>query len=161
MTDTPSIDVNSATREEMLAFAKDSLGLNPNNRIGKADLQHLIAQHIGTTVDSGGNDAEAEAGPEVKKNKAALDAQKRVRIRIHEHPDHPAKVSVMVNGVGYWIKTGAVVSVPESVVEALRNAVQHKPMMVEDDSSLLGMRAVVKQGHAYPFEVLPDLAHAA
>lgn len=80
--------------------------------------------------------------------KDALDAAPRVKIRIHKTGDknEQKQVYVGVNGVGYLIKRGEDVDVPEPVMRVLENAVQ-TVYDYDDDKGMLVRRDAL----AYPF----------
>lgn len=75
----------------------------------------------------------------------AKPSEARVTINIAKERGNAGDVFVGVNGVGYQIKRGANVDVPESVVEALRNAIT-----VEYDPDTMEPREVL----SYPFSVV-------
>lgn len=80
--------------------------------------------------------------------KDALDAAPKVRIRIHKTGDknEQKQVYVGVNGVGYLIKRGEDVDVPEPVMRVLEDAVQ-TVYDYDDDQGML----VKRDALAYPF----------
>lgn len=149
MTEQTNIDVNTATRNELLKFAH-TLGLDAPNTMSKADVKDLIAKQLGQQVKAEGPASE-EPSPLVEKNMAALRKQKKVRIMIHENPDHPRRIPVSVNGVNYSIKPGVWVDVPESVVEVLRNA---KATYITQYDNERGIPVnVSREGLQFPFQI--------
>lgn len=78
----------------------------------------------------------------------ALDAAPKVKIRIHKTGDknEQKQVYVGVNGVGYLIKRGEDVLVPEPVMRVLEDAVQ-SVYDYDDDKGML----VKREALAYPF----------
>jgi superfamily II helicase len=71
-------------------------------------------------------------------DKAAAQPEKRVKIIIEEQDNHEGhqEVRVGVNGKVYQIQRGKEVSVPESVVSILRNAIQTKIIQQPDGSEI-------------------------
>lgn len=84
--------------------------------------------------------------------KDELDAAPRVWIRVHKTGDRneQKQVYVGVNGVGYLIRRGVNVEVPEPVVRVLEQAVQ-TVFDVEADESGLVNALVRREALAYPF----------
>ena len=63
-----------------------------------------------------------------------ISAEPRIRIILEENDQIPPTGQfVGVNGVGYLIKPGVPVDVPESVLDVLDNAVMSAPVKDEDD----------------------------
>lgn len=151
------LDVNTAKYNDLLAYAKGTLGLDVPHGVTKPALLQLIAQQTGQKVAAGMGGESAgmvEAGRQVEKNLKELRKQKKVRIRIHENKDHPKRIPVCVNGVMYTMKPGAWVDVPESVVDVLRNAVITSYSQHEDGSG-----KIITVGHEslqFPFEIAPQ-----
>ncbi len=81
----------------------------------------------------------------------ALRAAPKVLIKVHKtgRPEEPEDVFVGVNGVGYQIKRGEPVTVPEPVVKVLENAVQTVYIKGRDSEG----REIMKPNEvqAYPF----------
>lgn len=146
-----TIDVNTAKYNDLLHFAKETLALDVPKNIDKPALKELVAQHLGTKVAAEGAAPAAESAV-VAKNLRSQRAEPKVRIRIFEHPDHPKRIPVCVNGVRYTIKQGVYVDVPESVVEVLRNARMTKIVQHDDERG----RPVntTREGLQFPFEIV-------
>lgn len=149
MENTPVIDVNTATRNELLAAAK-KLGLDAPNTMSKEALKDLIAMQTGQKVAAEGAGT-PERGAQVEKNLAEQRKQKRIRIRIHENKDHPIRIPVNVNGVRYTIKPGVWVDVPAAVVEVLKNAKASYIVQMRDERG--HDVNVVREGLQFPFEI--------
>lgn len=66
--------------------------------------------------------------------KHAVKTQKRYDIRIDPQDGEPRDIKIGVNGKVYQIWRGTIVSVPEEVVEVLRNAVATKLVTVFDNA---------------------------
>lgn len=150
-----TIDVNTATRESLVEYCKEN-GLKVPHNASKADLQQLVATQLGVTVEEGSGDLNKELGPDAQRAWANLRKQKKVKIRILENKDHPKRIFVGVNGVPFSIVQGAVVEVPESVVEVLRNAI-HETITDEEYLKPDGTRDIRRVSHRamiYPFEML-------
>lgn len=143
------MNVTAASWNELQAKAKE-LGLDVPRGTTKEALRDLVGKQLGVTVNA--LDAKDENGPEVEKNLAEQRKQRRVKIRIHEQPNQPSRVPVCVNGVTWTMKAGAVVEVPESVVEVLRNAVQTHIHQTEQDGKII---THTRDGLQFPFEILP------
>lgn len=146
------IDVNTASKQELFAYARDELGLEVSASTTKDELKHLIGAQLGAEVNAGAP-PEADADTLVTQNHKELRKQKKIKIRIHEHSDHPPRIFVSVNGVDFTIKPGAVVEVPEAVVGVLRDAMQTKFTQVRDENTGR-LRTVTNTSQAYPFEVV-------
>lgn len=146
-----TIDVNTAKYNDLLHFAKETLALDVPKNIDKPALKELVAQHLGTKVAAEGAPP-AEEGAVIAKNLRSLQKQPKVRIRIFEHPDHPKRIPVCVNGVRFTIKPGVYVDVPEAVVEVLRNARQTKIVQHDDERGHPVNSA--REGLQFPFEIV-------
>lgn len=145
-----TFELNAATKADLIEYAREELGLKIDVNKTKEDIRQIVASAIGQTVDA---DAQEDASPAETAEMRALKAQKRVKIRIFENPAHPRSIFVGVNGVSFVIRPGAVVEVPVSVVEALRNATPTTYRQVEEGGKF---KMVAQQSQAYPFEILPD-----
>jgi len=77
--------------------------------------------------------------------------EKRKTIIVHKSSEQGAEeqITVSVNGKVYLIKRGEEVSVPESVVEVLNNAVKETYEFQGEDKPLKKIEA-----HTYPFSVV-------
>lgn len=146
MTET-TIDVNTATREELLTHARQELGLKVNSSINKNELRQLVAEQTGQSVIAG---AGTEMSPKETEMMAKLNKEPRINIRIFENQKHPRFVHASVNGVDFWMKPGAQVSVPRSVVGVLRTAIRCEITQVEENGKLVNVQQMVQ---SYPFEV--------
>lgn len=146
------IDINTATRDDLVEYAREELGLDVRKNISKSEVLQLVAKQLGVEVTP---DSEApEPGKVVSMKQRELNKQERVRVRIYEHEDLPSRVQVGVNGVMYTIVPGAIVSVPRAVVEVLRNAQRFTYRQFTGAEGKPEMRKAV--GNAYPFEIVPD-----
>lgn len=146
-TDT-TIDVNTASRNELFGYAKNVLGLAVEATMTKEQIRQLVAKQTGQAMEG----ESAEAGKQVEKNLRDLRKAPKKRIRIHENPDHPKRITVCVNGVTYTLKPGVYIDVPEPVVEVLRNAKRTTYRTVEENGK---MQTIASDSLAYPFEVAP------
>lgn len=82
---------------------------------------------------------DAPAPAPAKKARKQDDGVKRVKIILEEHDSIPPTGQyVGVNGVGYLLKPGEPIDVPEHVVHVLDNAIQSKPIM--DGVRIVGYR---------------------
>lgn len=144
------IDVNTATKAELIDYARDELGLGVDSSKTKAEIQDLVSKQLGQTVDAD-PDAPAEESPVESAERAKLNAQQRIKIRIFESPEHPTRIFIGVNGVSFVIKPGAIVEVPESVVEVLRNAQKTTYRQVDTDR---GTEMKQQLAQSYPFEII-------
>jgi hypothetical protein len=131
------MNLNTATKSDVIAYAND-LGVE----VAEGDTRQVIVDKIRTVL---GEPAPQKISPELQSKPAEKPGVKMVKIRIAKSDkDSKYPVFVGVNGVGYAIKRGEAVEVPEPVVEALRNAVQVS--YAEDGTS--------NESLVYPFEVL-------
>jgi hypothetical protein len=145
------IDLKTAKYNELFAYAKGTLGLDLPHGITKPALLDLISKQTGKSIAAGTSDEANEPSARVTKELRELRKQQKVRIRIHESPDHPKRIPVSVNGVLYTIKPGAYVDVPESVVEVLRNAEKLTYSQREEDGKII---TVEHKSLQFPFEVV-------
>lgn len=145
--DNPYIDINTATRNQLFAFARTELGLEVKVDMSKQDLQQLVGAQIGQKTSLGES---PEPKGLVEKNLRNLRGQKKVTIRIADDPSYPHRVPVSVNGVDFTMKRGAWVEVPEAVVEVLQNAVQTIISQQEVDGKIITTQ---QHKHAFQFEI--------
>lgn len=94
--------------------------------------------------------------PKVKKPQTAretLDAQPRVRIILEENENIPPSGQFIgVNGVGYLITPGVEVSVPESVLEVLDNAIMSTPTLDPFTKQVMGYRDRLR----FPYRIVRE-----
>lgn len=94
--------------------------------------------------------------PRTKKEQTAreaLDTQPRIKIILEENENIPPSGQyVGVNGVGYLITPGVEVSVPESVLEVLDNAVMSYPMQDPFTKQVIGYRDRLR----FPYRIVRD-----
>ncbi|MCD6006907.1 hypothetical protein [Halomonas sp. IOP_31] len=137
-------DINTAemNREELESTATD-LGISFQGNTKDDTLRKKINDALGTPD---ANDAPAPTFD----NPAApgeTNRAKRYRIIIATNDQDKQPVQVGVNGRMYVIKRGEEVTVPESVVENLSNAVQH----IYDPKTMKESKVL-----AYPFQVMGE-----
>lgn len=94
--------------------------------------------------------------PRAKKNMTAretLDAQPRVKIILEEN-EHipPTGQFIGVNGVGYLLMPGVEVSVPESVLEVLDNAIMSEPRLDQFTRQVIGYRDRLR----FPYRIVRE-----
>lgn len=138
--ETKMIDLENATRDELLAYAIDVKQMDFPKNIKTEALRKRLMAADGVVEVKGDDDAEMH---------------KKVKIVIQSTGDDAGgdDVYIGVNGRGFLIKREEEVEVPAYVVEALKNAVQTKYRnridketglpYVEESSSLL-----------YPFQIV-------
>jgi len=94
--------------------------------------------------------------PRAKKEQTAreaLDTQPRIKIILEENENIPPSGQyVGVNGVGYLITPGVEVSVPESVLEVLDNAVTSFPVQDPITKQVIGYRDRLR----FPYRIVRD-----
>lgn len=134
-------NVDTAGREELEAAAAD-LGVKFQANTKDDTLRKNIKEKLG----------EAPAPDDAKRTDQAAPGEakkaKRFRIIVATHDQDKQPVQVGVNGRNYVIERGKEVTVPASVVEVLRNAVQHQydPKTMEETRVM-----------AYPFQVMGEV----
>ncbi|KJZ07168.1 hypothetical protein TW86_18095 [Halomonas sp. S2151] len=139
-------ELNTATmdREELEAAATD-LGISFQGNTKDDTLRKKIDDALGTPSSDapiGSHPVEHPAAPG-EENKA-----KRFRIIIATSDSDKQPVQVGVNGRMYAIKRGEEVVVPASVVNVLRDAVQH----IYDPKTMKESKVL-----AYPFQVMGEV----
>lgn len=146
------INVNTASRAEMLEYARTELGLKVEDSATKSELKDLVAKQLGDVVlaTNSMDSLMDEMTPEVRRMLGELRKEKKVKIRIFENKDHPSRIPVGVNGVMFTIKPGAVVEVPESVVGVLENAITTTYSQVYDDRG--EPKTIARRQRTFDFE---------
>lgn len=142
-------ELENMGKDELLAYANDSQGLNVPVRSSKAD---VIAAILGE--DDGAEAKPDEPLSDAEQAAASKDA-KRVKIKIHEGggADGDAPVKVGVNGRMYVIRRDAEVAVPREVLNVLRLAKQ--TVMMQNGTNPDGtIRYTERNVPRYSFEVL-------
>ncbi len=139
-------DFNMATadRHQLRFYAKETLGLQLHHSLGEQKMRDRIVQHC--------KDNELEA----PKASLGLDRKgsetiKRVTINIAKQAikGGAENAFVGVQGVGFSIPRGINISVPASVAEALKNAVQDIITQDPDTGELLKEPVLT-----YPFQII-------
>ena len=151
------IDIKTATRDELIAYAKDVKGMRVSGNIGTETLREKL---IGSPVDSPATEPEAtEATPAPK----AATAQKMVKIIIQETDDETggddAYIGIngeidgkRVNGK-YQIQRGEEVEVPDYLVDILRNA--KKTVYTTKVDRQTGQTSLLsREVLSYPFQIV-------
>lgn len=134
-------NVDTAGREELDAAAAD-LGVTYPANAKDDTLRKAIKAKLGEAPAP--DDAKATRDSAPGESKKA----RRFKIIVATHDQDKQPVQVGVNGRNYVIQRGKEVTVPESVVEVLRNAVQHQfdPKTMEETKVM-----------AYPFQVMGEV----
>ncbi|RME56465.1 hypothetical protein D6779_10575 [Candidatus Parcubacteria bacterium] len=133
------IDLQTATRDELVAYAKDVKGLDfPKN----IPTEKLRARLLGVDVSV-----------DERKEGTTGKGENRVRIVIQQSDEDSTDVFVGVNGRHYLIQRGEEVMVPEHVVEVLRNA-KRKVYRTHVDRSTGETTLEEREVLAYPFQIL-------
>lgn len=136
------IDVMSASKDELIDYARNELGLNLRANASLATLRVKVAEAIGFELPD-----DPPAAQEV--------AAKPATVTINIHPTHGSSgrdaVFVSVNDKSFLIKRGVNVKVPVGVVEVLEHAVED--VFEYDDEA---KDVVKRQTLSYPFTVVPD-----
>ncbi|MCG7598404.1 hypothetical protein MHM84_01230 [Halomonas sp. McH1-25] len=133
-------NIDTMSREELEATASD-LGIKVTATMKDETLVAKIHEALGDAPLAPAPTAtEAHAPGEEPK-------AKRFKIIVATHDQDKQPVQVGVNGRTYVIERGKEVTVPESVVEVLRNAVQHvhDPKTMEENKVM-----------AYPFQIMSE-----
>jgi len=104
-------ELEEASRDELLAYAKDVKGMDLPKQIRTETLRNKLLGNESNEVDAKNKDKTEETQKE-----------KRVKIIIQQSDTDSADVFVGVNGRPYLIQRGEGVEVPEHIVEVLRNA---------------------------------------
>lgn len=132
-------NTDTADRAELEQAASD-LGVKFQSNTSDDKLRSRINEHLGSpTPDEAKSSGQAAPGESKK--------AKRYRLIVATNEQDKQPVQIGVNGRNYVIERGKEVVVPESVVEVLRNAVQHQydPHTMEEIKVM-----------AYPFQVLGE-----
>jgi len=137
------IDVMSASKDELIDYARNELGMNPRAGTPIDSLREAIAKEQGIELPK---KARADAPPKA-------DSKKMVMINIHPVAGKTGRqdVFVSVNDKDYLIKRGVNVRVPPEVVEVLNHAVEDA---YEYDEVAKDM--VRRETLSYPFTIVPD-----
>jgi len=135
-------EIEQASRDELLAYAKDVKGLDLPKQIRTETLRNKLLGTEASSVDVEENTQDA-----------APQKEKRVKIIIQQSDTDGQDVFVGVNGRPYLIQRGEEVEVPEHIVEVLRNAKRTVHTTVVDrqtGETSLESREVL----AYPFSIV-------
>lgn len=159
MTDT--INLDTATRSELVEYAVDTLGLTLDSKANKETIRNAINDVLGdgaptiqeaegepvtTKIIISSSEEETNSTGDVPPAKGArLAEEERTTIIIAASDKDKLPVVVGVNGRNYVIQRGKEADVPTSVVEVLKNAKQ----TIFDAESLETHEAL-----AYPFQVV-------
>jgi hypothetical protein len=139
MTEELNIDTaDRATLEQMAADLDIKVASNTKDDTLRAKIKEELGDAPPATKEE--DPGEATAPGESKQ-------AKRYKIIVATHDQDKQPVQVGVNGRSYVIERGKEVTVPASVVEVLRNAVQHQfdPTPMEETKVM-----------AYPFQVIGE-----
>ncbi|TDX29102.1 hypothetical protein DFO67_108146 [Modicisalibacter xianhensis] len=133
--------IDTMSREKLEATASD-LGIKVSANMKDETLVAKIQEALGEAPP-----AATQHGPVNPAAPGEGEKSKRYRIIVATHDQDKQPVQVGVNGRPYVIQRGKEVIVPESVVEVLRNAVQHvyDPVTMEENQVM-----------AYPFQILGE-----
>ncbi|MCV0395476.1 MAG: hypothetical protein K5872_22270 [Rhizobiaceae bacterium] len=118
------VKIDKASAAQLAAYANTYHGLDVNYRMGAAAIVAKL-EAAGVTVDEiEVEDASVQSRPPVAEPVTADAPRKKMVIMIpnQNEPGGKDPVPVGVNGKVYLIKRGVEVTVPEEVVEVLRNA---------------------------------------
>lgn len=114
---TDSVNIDNMSREQMLGLA-DDMGIRVSGNAKDDTIRAKLKEQLGEAPAPDIAESSAAAAPgESKKSK-------RFDITVHTDKDDKQPVQVGVNGRTYVITRGKKVTVPESVIEVLNNAVQ-------------------------------------
>lgn len=148
------IDLEVATKEELLEYANGELGMSIPEGLAVAGVKKRIKDELKKLgQDVVESEAPAPAAPVVAKpaaKPAPVNPFKVMRtIHIHKSSDDTGadQVFVSVNGKSFLIKRGEDVEVPEPVVEVLKNAVETHGYQDRDGNYH------TREVQAYPFMV--------
>jgi len=148
------IDIKTATRDELIAYAKDVKGMRVSGNIGTETLREKL---IGSPVDSTATETASTPAPK------AATGPKMVKIIIQETDDETggddAYIGVngeidgkRVNGK-YQIQRGEEVEVPDYLVDILRNA--KKTVYTTKVDRQTGQTSLVsREVLSYPFQIV-------
>lgn len=137
------LNIDTASRDELEKVATD-LGVSFQGNTKDETLRKRIHETLGTTGE--GHDP-APAGATQAAAPGEDKKAKRFRVIIQSNDQDKQPVQVFVNGKSYVIVRGEEVVVPASVVEVLRNAVQHH----YDQKTMKESKVL-----AYPFSVMGE-----
>lgn len=137
------LNIDTADRATLEQVAND-LGIQFQANTKDDTLRKRIKEQLGEPDDGDGGTAAGQPGPSPA---SAPGEAKRYRIIVATHDQDNQPVQVFVNGKSYVIERGEEVTVPASVVEVLKNAVQHHydPHTMKESKVL-----------AYPFNVVGE-----
>ncbi len=146
-----------ATHAELLAHARDTLGMNlpPNtkestlrSRIGAAwDKEYILAAEVKEEVKQEGSEPQAVTE---EQKKPVKEATVKINIHVTEEAGGTEPVQVGVNGRIMLIPRDRDVDIPVSYFEVLDHAVAHKYEMLPDG----GMNPVARKVHLYPCQIV-------
>jgi len=139
------IELATATRDELVAYAKDVKGMEFPKNIKTETLRSRLN---GQPVVSVSNEALDTAVPAAKP-----DAIKMMDIIIQESDEDSGDVFVGVNGRSFLIQRGEKVTVPEHVVEVLCNA-KKKLYRTKVDRSTGASSLESREVLAYQFSIV-------
>jgi len=134
-------NVDTADRAELEAAAAD-LGVKYRADVKDDTLRAKIKEQLGEAAPAPDNAKTPDQAAPGESAKA-----KRFKIIVATHDQDKQPVQVGVNGRNYVIERGKEVTVPESVVEVLRNAIQHQ----YDPKTMQETKVT-----AYPFQVMGE-----
>lgn len=140
-----TIDVQSATKTQLIDYAKNDLGLELPTTMKLEDLRAAVADAMGVDL---------QEPPKAVKVAPTAERTYTINIAKTEGATGGDDVFVGVNGVGYLLRRGIdIPDVPASVIEVLRNA---KEMRYEQRRNpQTGQREMLtREVQAYPFSVV-------
>lgn len=122
------VALSEATRDQLMAFAENVLGINPPHNIGVETLRAKVYEAWGkdeiTVEDQADHPAQEGSAPvPVTAEQKAAD-RKMVKVIIHktDEPGGDEPVPVGVNGKVMLVPRGTQVSIPEEYYHVLNNA---------------------------------------
>ena len=143
-----NIDFNSMSSAQIRAYAKDELGVSFPVTLKKAELIAKIGEYGTEASTAPVGEGSASEGNEDKTPKSVV-------INIPQDSDARNFYLIGVNGKNYQLKKGADVTVPYSVFDALKCAVEGVPVKVKDEQG--NEKVEMRLRPRIPFSVIKNI----